>query len=147
MVISKNNLRLLFIYKSQLLLFWLYIIMQSINNQFLVFQNDQTCYIIVSYLEEKQKPFLVQSIEKEKKINLSNQMYFLALVQSQVPTTWNLKYLKTWFIFKSSKHDFWISQPLKLTHTKFQDEKLTRTSSHRLHKFKMADFTPEHPFW
>ena len=95
MVISKNNLRLLFIYKSQLLLFWLYIIMQSINNQFLVFQNDQTCYIIVSYLEEKQKPFLVQSIEKEKKINLSNQMYFLALVQSQVPTTWNLKYLKT----------------------------------------------------
>ena len=42
--------------------------MQSINNQFLVFQNDQTCYIIVSYLEEKQKPFLVQSIEKEKKL-------------------------------------------------------------------------------
>ena len=40
-VILKNHLRLLFIYKSQLLIFWLYTIMQSINNKFLVFKNDQ----------------------------------------------------------------------------------------------------------
>ena len=27
--------------------------------------------------------------------------------------------------FKSSKCDFWISQPKKLTHAKFQDERMT----------------------
>ena len=40
-VILKNEFRLLFIYKSLLLIFWLYTIMYSINNKFLVFKNDQ----------------------------------------------------------------------------------------------------------
>ena len=34
---------------------------------------------------------------------------------------------KTGLFFKSSKFDFWISHPKKLTHTKFQDERMTRT--------------------
>ena len=40
-------------------------------------------------------------------------MHFLAPVRSQVPRTCNLKYLK-------------IFHPKKLTHTKFQDERMTR---------------------
>ena len=44
MVILKNHLRLLFIDKSQLLIFRLYTIIQSINNKFLVFENDQNLY-------------------------------------------------------------------------------------------------------
>ena len=50
-------------------------------------------------------------------------MYFLALVLSQVLTTCNLKYIKTGLFFKCN---FWITHPKKLTHTKFQDERITR---------------------
>ena len=41
--------------------------------------------------------------------------------------------------------DFWISH-LKLHHTKFQDERMTRTIFITKNKFKMADYTLEHPF-
>ena len=54
-------------------------------------------------------------------------MYFSAPARSQVQRTWNLIYLKTGLFFKYLRCDFWISQPKKLTHTKFQDERITRT--------------------
>ena len=54
-------------------------------------------------------------------------MYFLAPVWSQVPRTWNLKYLKTGLFLSLLSVIFGYLTQKKLTHTKFQDESMTRT--------------------
>ena len=122
MVILKNHLRLLFICKSQLLIFWLYTIMESINNKFLVFKNDQNLQhhfelarrepkaifgsIIGWYLYKKEKIFFFDY--------LSGHMYFSAPVRSQVPRTWNLKNLKTGLFLSLLCVIFWFLTPKDL---------------------------------
>ena len=54
-------------------------------------------------------------------------MYFPAPVQSQVLRTWNLKYLKTGSFLRLLRVLFGFLIPKKLTYTKFQDERMTRT--------------------
>ena len=51
-------------------------------------------------------------------------MYFSVLVRSQIPRNLNLKYLKTGLFLSVI---FGFLTPKKLTHTKFQNKKLTRT--------------------
>ena len=64
--------------------------------------------------------YIMISIEWEEK-KLSGHMYFSAPIQSHVPRTWNLKYLKT-----GLSVIFGFLTPKKLTHTKLQDERMTR---------------------
>ena len=54
-------------------------------------------------------------------------MYILVPVQSQVPGTLNLKYLKTGLFLSLLSVIFGFLNPKKLTHTKFQEERMTRT--------------------
>ena len=54
-------------------------------------------------------------------------MYFLAPTQSQVPRTWNLKYCKTGLFLSLPSVIFRFLTPKKLTHTKLQEERMTRT--------------------
>ena len=66
------------------------------------------------------------SIEK-KRIFFSNIPPHAFFGTGSVTSTKNLKSSipKDWFIFKSSKCDFWISHPEKLIRTKFQDKRMT----------------------
>ena len=54
-------------------------------------------------------------------------MYFSALVKSQVPRTWNLKYLRIGLFLSLLNTIFGFFTPQKLTHTKFQDEMIAWT--------------------
>ena len=54
-------------------------------------------------------------------------MYFSGPILSQVPRTWNLKYFKTGLFLSLLSLIFGFLTPKSLTHTKFQDEKMTRT--------------------
>ena len=59
---------------------------------------------------------------------LLGHIYFLALVPSQVPRTWNLKNLiKTDLSLSPRSVIFGFLTPKNLIHTKFQDERMTRT--------------------
>ena len=92
-VILKNHLRLLFIYKSQLLIFWLYTIMQSIIN-FLCLKMIKICNIISSYLEENQKPFLGQwlvDLYRKRKKNIIPIQQHVFFDTGQVTSTKRLK--------------------------------------------------------
>ena len=59
-VILKNHLRLLFIYKSQLLIFYYMLLCNQLIINFLCLKMIKICNIILSYLEENQKPCLAQ---------------------------------------------------------------------------------------
>ena len=56
------------------------------------------------------------------KINLASPNDRLISIEPE-----NLKSYIPWFIFKSSKCNFWFSHPKKLTHNKLQDKRMTKT--------------------
>ena len=114
------------------------------------------CNIILSYLEENQKPFLAEwrliSIEKGESFffQLSirpHLMYFSAPVESWVLRTWNLKHLKTglFLSFVSVIFGFLTQKNLPLPNFNIISKDDLNNSYYRKRTFKMADFTLEHP--
>ena len=91
------------------------------------------CNIILSYLEENQKPFWAQwYVDGRKRKKIFSIIFTATCIfwhrsshKYQEPEVLSTE---DWFIFKFSKCDFWISHLKKLTHTKFQDERMSRTT-------------------
>ena len=67
------------------------------------------------------------SIEKEKIFFESSIQPHVFFSTGLLTSTENLKSYIPWFIFKSSKCNFWFSHPKKLTHSKLQDKRMTKT--------------------
>ena len=153
MVILKNHLRLLFIYKSQLLIFWLYTIMQSINNKFLVFKNDQNLQHHFELHSRELKAIfgsmLIDFYRKRK--NIFSIFYSATCIfrrrschKCREPKI--LKYFKTGLFLNLLSVIYGFLTPKNLPIPNFKMKGWLEHGYYRKRKFKIADFTLEHPF-